>query len=69
MGLSYLSTTTPLSEHINLVMTYGDLRHPSTQESWKDEGVIPDIPCEATDAVTAALELAEKRLTTEAIGN
>ncbi|APE06652.1 hypothetical protein BM528_13475 [Alteromonas sp. RW2A1] len=69
MGLSYLSATKPLSEHINLVMTYGDLRHPFTQESWKGEGVIPDIPCEATDAVTAALELAEKRLTTETIGN
>ena len=68
MGLSYLSTTTPLSEHINLVMTYGDLRHPSTQESWKDEGVIPDIPCEATDAVTAAFELVEKRLSSETKG-
>lgn len=68
MGLSYLSATTPLSEHINLVMTYGDLRHPSTQESWKDEGVIPDIPCEATDAVTAAFELVEKRLSSETKG-
>ena len=69
MGLSYLSTTTSLSEHINLVMTYGDLRHPFTQESWKDEGVIPDIPCEATDAVTAALELVEKRLNIETKGD
>ncbi|WP_334064228.1 S41 family peptidase [Alteromonas genovensis] len=68
MGLSYLSTTTPLSEHINLVMTYGDLRHPFTQESWKDEGVIPDIPCDATDAVTAAFELVEKRLNSETKG-
>lgn len=68
MGLSYLSATTQLSEHINLVMTYGDLRHPFTQESWKDEGVIPDIPCEATDAVTAAFELVEKRLNSETKG-
>ena len=69
MGLSYLSATTPLSEHINLVMTYGNLQHPSTEESWQDEGVIPDIPCEATDAVTAAFEIAEKRLNSEAKSN
>jgi len=62
IGLGYMTTVEKLSEHLSLVMAYAELQHPQTGDSWKNNGVIPDVQTDADQAMSVALKLATEAL-------
>lgn len=60
IGLTTTTTTVELSEHLSIVMAYAELLHPATDSNWRKEGVMPDIFCDAKDAMNVTLELVKK---------
>lgn len=62
MGLGFMTSTTPLSEHMSLVMAYAAFHHADINESWKDSGVEPDIYSESKNAIDVTLEIVNSSL-------
>ena len=62
IGLGYMTTVEKLSEQLSLVMAYAELQHPQTGDSWKNNGVIPDVQTDADQAMSVALKLATEAL-------
>lgn len=64
MGLGYMTITKPLSEHLSIEMAYAQIINPKTHDNWQGEGVVPDIYCDAKEAVAASLLLSDHEVPT-----
>lgn len=62
MGLGFMTSTTPLSQHMSLIMAYAAFHHADINESWKDSGVEPDIHSESKNAIDVTLEIVNSAL-------
>ncbi|OFI35504.1 S41 family peptidase [Alteromonas lipolytica] len=57
IGLGYMMTSKPLSEHLSIGMAYATIINPATRDNWQGEGVIPDVRCQANEAVAATMDM------------
>lgn len=62
MGLGFMTSTIPLSEHMSLVMAYAAFHHTDVNDSWVDSGVEPDIHSDSKNAMDVTLEIVNSAL-------
>ena len=63
MGVNQLSKVVNVSDTLAMTMTYAVITQPTSNESWQNDGVVPDYFFSAETALQKAYQLASSQVT------